>query len=154
MYSTSTIQTGRDITGCKVCASNPSLPYTVLILSSVEMELLRDNADHLTSGGAQYVIAEALKMKAKGGWDAVRPALSTIVRYAIAHLRASYVSNVHNAVAGSRMASTKAAWARTPSPQSSSTIARSSCLSGVVRHGRTCPRTSGEQYLRTRFLLV
>lgn len=48
--------------------------------SAVQAEIDTDKAWSPLDGGAQYVTAEALKRQETGGWDAVRPALSTTVR--------------------------------------------------------------------------
>ena len=54
------------------------------------MEVRRDNAFQLMQGGAEYAIAGALKLKDQGGWDAVRPALATAMRYAAKLMSSPY----------------------------------------------------------------
>ena len=68
--------------------SRASPPF--IYLSPVEMEVRRDNAFQLMQGGAEYAIAGALKLKDQGGWDAVRPALATAMRYAAKLMSSPY----------------------------------------------------------------
>ena len=47
------------------------------------MEVAQNGSTRLLSGGAQNVFTEALKMKEEGGWDTVRPAITTAMRYVL-----------------------------------------------------------------------